>query len=149
MAFLALALLTAQVASDIQVRNIPFPDLEIQNSGKYPVLGVVIMSLQAYVVIKLQQVKEKVNKTDSHHIVAQKSRFAKQGRAILRACGIGINDPLNKVDVKRGLHWILHTKTYYAIVNASLSIAYSLDGETGVEEVLKFYQDILGTDYKE
>ena len=48
--------------------------------------------------------------------------------------------------MKRGLHWILHTRTYYAIVNTSLSIAYALEGRDGVVEVLEFYGDILGVD---
>ena len=111
-----MAFATLDIASDVNKKNDSFTNIGNQNVNVTDFLVLATMSLSVYVNNKLQQVKQEIDKTDSHHIVAQKSRFAEQGRAILRACGIGINDEINRVDVKRGLHWILHTRTYYSIV---------------------------------
>lgn len=85
-----------------------------------------------------------VDGRDNHHIVAKKAWRALPSRIILDKVGIGVNSPQNLVSVRRPLHWVLHTKTYYATVNTSLSIAYLVDGKRGVENTLTAYRVILG-----
>lgn len=57
---------------------------------------------------------------------------------------IDINDYRNLVDVKKGYHRVMHTNTYYLLLNTSMIIAYSVNGSEGVYDVLKIYKRILG-----
>lgn len=57
---------------------------------------------------------------------------------------IDINDYRNLVDVKKGYHRVMHTNTYYLLLNTSMIIAYSVNGSKGVDDVLKIYKRILG-----
>jgi hypothetical protein len=46
--------------------------------------------------------------------------------------------------VNKNYHKVLHTNTYYGIVNTSMFMAYLIGGEKGVKSTLFLYQKILG-----
>lgn len=79
-----------------------------------------------------------------HHIVARGDHRALPSRCIMETCGISIEDPMNKVRMKKSYHKVLHTNTYYAILNTTMIIAYEVAGREGVEKTLEIYQSILG-----
>lgn len=62
----------------------------------------------------------------------------------MESCGISIEDPMNKVRMKKSYHKVLHTNMYYAILNTTMIIAYEVAGREGVEKTLKTYRVILG-----
>ncbi len=81
---------------------------------------------------------------ERHHIVAKGALRAYPARKILEMSNIDINDYRNLVDVKKGYHRVMHTNTYYLLLNTSMIIAYSVNGSKGVDDVLKIYKRILG-----
>ena len=89
-------------------------------------------------------VKNDYNSFEKHHIVAKRDPRAWFSRIILSKSGIDINDPRNLVYVKKGYHRVIHTNVYYGILNISIGTGYLINGSEGVEDVLEFYQIILG-----
>ena len=89
-------------------------------------------------------VKNDYNSFERHHIVAKRDPRAWFSRIILSKSGIDINDPRNLVYVKKGYHRVLHTNVYYGILNISIGVGYLINGSEGVEDILEFYQIILG-----
>ena len=89
-------------------------------------------------------VKNDYNSFEKHHIVAKRDPRAWFSRIILFKSGISINDPRNLVYVKKGYHRVIHTNVYYGILNISIGTGYLINGSEGVEDVLEFYQIILG-----
>ncbi len=87
---------------------------------------------------------------DKHHIVAKRDRRAGKARIILEKYGIGINDEINTVYVRKPLHWVVHTNIYHGTLTMNLMIADYLGGEQGVTNVLGVYKAVLGEygDYK-
>ncbi len=98
----------------------------------------VIGNFVARLVLSQQSGKQK------HHIVAQRAWRAAPARFILQCYGININDPINTVYVSNRYHRVMHTKTYYLIVNVSVGIGSLVGGKEGVEAVLLMFQEILG-----
>ena len=49
---------------------------------------------------------------DAHHLVPSTHRNARQARAILAKFGIGINDSVNGVALKKALHEGMHSNAY-------------------------------------
>ena len=89
-------------------------------------------------------VKNDYNSFEKHHIVAKRDPRAWFSRIILSKSGIDINDPRNLVYVKKGYHKVMHTNVYYGLLNISIGAGYLINGSEGVEDVLGFYQIILG-----
>ena len=95
--------------------------------------------------VKMLVYKNRYDEKQWHHIVAKRDFRAAPARAVLKISGIGINDPENKVYVNNSYHRVLHTNAYYFVVNSSIMIGYFFGGgKEGVEEVLEFYQSLLG-----
>lgn len=63
---------------------------------------------------------------------------------ILSKYGIDVENPINKVYVKKGYHRVLHTNFYYMSVNISVAFGSMVGGEDGVLAVLSFYNKFLG-----
>ena len=60
-----------------------------------------------------------------HHLVAKEAWNARPAAAILNeTLPDGVENPLNKISIKTGLHRRLHTKIYYGIANAIVIGAY-------------------------
>ncbi len=87
--------------------------------------------------------KINTGKTDRHHIVAKADNRALVGRMILIACDIDINSEINLANVRKELHWVLHTNTYHAIINHSMIMAYIFGGKDGVRATLKAFKKVL------
>ena len=62
--------------------------------------------------------------------------------------GISVHDERNLVYVRKPLHWVLHTKQYYFIVNISVWAGDTFGGEEGVFFVLDCLSGVLGTKTK-
>ena len=62
--------------------------------------------------------QSRVNKYETHHIVAQSAAKASATRQLLAKVKIGVQDSVNKVAIKYNLHRRLHTNAYYAAVHA-------------------------------
>ena len=73
----------------------------------------------------IAKAKENSNKSEIHHIVAQKSSYyaAVESRALLARYDIDVNDPINLMPVKYNLHRRLHSWIYYNWVNNTLHAA--------------------------
>ncbi len=88
--------------------------------------------------------KKQYDSKEGHHIVAKRALRAMPARMILDICQIGLDSKQNLVDVEKGYHRVLHTNMYYCILNATILAGYIVDGDSGVETVLKCYQKVLG-----
>jgi hypothetical protein len=68
-----------------------------------------------------------VSPQEEHHIVAKKAFNAKKSAEILWIVfpNDGVENPLNKVYIKTGLHRRIHRKLYYAITNQVIIDAYN------------------------
>ncbi len=64
------------------------------------------------------------DKYEEHHIVARTKTRAKPARDILNKVGIKIENPINKIKIKKGLHKRLHRNDYFDIVNSMIQSAY-------------------------
>ena len=76
--------------------------------------------------------------TEVHHLVAKEARNARPAAAILKeTLPDGVENPLNKIRIKTGLHRRLHTKIYYGIANSYVIGAYYLghDAESRQQNV--------------
>ena len=63
--------------------------------------------------------------TEVHHVVAKKAWNAAPAAAILnQILPNGVENPINKISIKTGLHRRLHTHLYYGIANAIVIHAY-------------------------
>ena len=67
---------------------------------------------------------------EDHHIVAENSTKAAPARAILEeVLTDGVNNPINHILIKKGLHKRIHRSIYYEdIVNATIVAAYQSAG---------------------
>ncbi|MEY9975693.1 AHH domain-containing protein [Lysinibacillus sp. RC79] len=65
------------------------------------------------------------SKTEIHHIVAQTAPLAQAARNIIKNVDIKINDKINLIELKTGLHRRLHTKLYYGAINVLMESSYS------------------------
>ena len=67
---------------------------------------------------------------EDHHIVAENSTRAAPARAILEeVLTDGVNNPINHILIKKGLHKRIHRSIYYEdIVNATIVAAYQSAG---------------------
>ncbi len=75
------------------------------------------------------------SKVEIHHIVAKKAQGAKLAQTILYNLHININDSVNLIALKYGLHRRLHTKKYYDWVNHLIETAYkSGKGDIGLQK---------------
>ena len=63
---------------------------------------------------------------DYHHIVAQGALGAESARGVLFKVGITVNDQVNLVAIKTGLHRRLHTILYYTMVNKIMEKAFDI-----------------------
>ncbi|NCE97679.1 RHS repeat-associated core domain-containing protein [Emergencia sp. 1XD21-10] len=79
------------------------------------------------------------DKYEEHHIVARTKTRAKPARDILNKVGIKIENPINKIKIKKGLHKRLHRNDYFDIVNSMIQSAYDKKGnkKRKVENALK------------
>ena len=67
---------------------------------------------------------------EEHHLVAKAASGAKQAAAILNeVLPGGVENPLNKMYIKTGLHRRLHTNLYYTITNQIVISAYMKAGD--------------------
>jgi len=64
------------------------------------------------------------NKTELHHIVAKKSLNAHLARTALKGVGYSVDDDVNLIRLKTGLHKRLHTNLYYEFANALVYQSY-------------------------
>ena len=81
-------------------------------------------------IAKIKTAKKYRSPTESHHIAAKQSRKAAEARAILEEIfPDGVENPLNKVDLKTSVHRRVHTNLYYATVNSLVVYAYDSAGE--------------------
>ena len=80
-------------------------------------------------IAKVKTQKEYRSQTEVHHIVAKQSRKAAEARAILEEIfPDGVENPLNKVELKTIVHRRVHTNLYYATVNSLVVYAYDSAG---------------------
>jgi len=84
-----------------------------------------------------------VSGRDWHHIVAKSDLRAIVGRLVLGAANIGINSGYNLAYVRRGLHQVLHTGAYHALVSSTVTLAYFIGGRDGVIAVLSALKLLL------
>ena len=81
-------------------------------------------------IAKIKIAKKYRSPTESHHIAAKQSKKAAEARAILEEIfPDGVENPLNKVDLKTSVHRRVHTNLYYATVNSLVVYAYDSAGE--------------------
>ncbi|MGG6447376.1 DNRLRE domain-containing protein [Pseudobacillus badius] len=64
------------------------------------------------------------SKYEVHHVVAQTAKRAAPARKIISKVGIGVQDKINLISIKTGMHRRLHTNLYYDTVNALFDMAY-------------------------
>lgn len=99
------------------------------------------LSVAAFLATLIYTNKEKKHR---HHIVAKKDWWALPSRMILNACDIEVDSARNTVYIDSGLHKVMHTNAYYAILNMSITVGYGIAGKEGVETVLNIYQFLFG-----
>lgn len=80
--------------------------------------------------------------TQEHHIVAKRHKVAEPARKVLKGVGIGLDDPINKIRLKRGLHQHLHNTLYMKWINNEMEKA-SKYGRLSVETELDTIRLIL------
>ena len=113
----------------------------IPSSYVYGGIGVAVGALIANA---WNEIKQTVNKslaqaktatqyrseTEIHHIAAKKSYKVAEARAILEEIfPDGVENPLNKIELKTSVHRRVHTNLYYAAVNSMVVYAYDSAGE--------------------
>ena len=89
--------------------------------------------------VAVEKAKTKVQqwKKANHHIIARTAKRAEPARLIWTGrLGLGINDSRNLVPINQNLHYFVHTKQYYDMVNALVKLGYT-KGRTGVLAVVK------------
>ena len=88
-------------------------------------IGNTFTDVKEKVETSIAKAKENSNKSEIHHIVAQKSSHyaAVESRALLARYDICVNDSINLMPVKYNLHRRLHTWIYYNWVNNTLHAA--------------------------
>ena len=62
--------------------------------------------------------------TEKHHIVAQTDRRAKKSRAYLKKLKIKVDNPVNVISLKTGLHRRIHTDSYHQYVRNKVGESY-------------------------
>ena len=70
-----------------------------------------------------------------HHLVARKAKNATLAAEILnQVLPGGVENPINKISIKTGLHRRLHTNLYYAIANQIIISAYNLSDDPAQQQ---------------
>ena len=143
-AFVSLSLIAVtgmNSKTNVQNINIPNSALELDKDETFDILKTLIATYATGLIAKKWYDSE-----EEHHIVARKAPRAWISRLILdfKDVNIDIEDPLNKVNMKKGYHKVLHTKVYYKILNYSMITSYVINGRDGVVWLLNTYRTILG-----
>ena len=132
----------ASTSTNTNTKQLKIPNFyDIDSENAYGIVRDLIVIYAAGLVVKQWYDSE-----EEHHIVARKDWRAIISRCILNSedVNIDLEDPLNKVKMKKGYHKVLHTNLYYAILNYSMIISYFAGGKDGVVRLLSTYQDVLG-----
>ena len=79
--------------------------------------------------------REKSEKTEKHHIVAQNDYRCMRARLCLYRVGIGIHDDENTVRINYWLHRYVHTDAYHTVVDLAVVSAYNCGGTERMQKL--------------
>ncbi len=90
--------------------------------------------------------KRKYDTKEWHHIVAQSHPKAKPARKIIKKVGIRLDNWINLIYIKKGLHKRLHRNDYFSIVNSMMQTAYQKKGNKrkNVEKAYGYLRNFIG-----
>lgn len=70
------------------------------------------------------EVKNKKKNGDDHHIVAKSDPRAAVSKKIINSVGILMDSPLNRVNIDKRYHQVIHTTAYHAAVTIMITSSF-------------------------